>query len=142
MYEIYHIPNIKIGCTSNLLNRMRVQGFTEWEILETHTDIYEVSDREIQLQKEYGLPVDTIPYWKAIENLEKGRGMNHTGYFTKEDCVKGGSIGVGDKRSRESKQKMREFHLGKKQKVVTCPHCNKQGGNAMKMYHFDNCKLI
>ena len=67
-YFIYHILGIKIGCTSDLLNRMRVQGFTEWEILEEHTDIYEVSDREIQLQKDYGLPVDKIPYWQAVEN--------------------------------------------------------------------------
>ena len=29
-----------------------------------------------------------------------------------------------------------------KQKQVICPHCNKQGGaNAMKRYHFNNCKL-
>ena len=47
---------------------MRDQGFTEWEILEEHTDIYEVSDREIQLQKDYGLTVDKVPYWQSVEN--------------------------------------------------------------------------
>jgi len=47
---------------------MSDQGFTDWEILEEHTDIYEVSNREIQLQKEYGLPVDKVPYWKSVEN--------------------------------------------------------------------------
>ena len=67
-YYIYHIAGIKIGCTSDLLRRMNTQGFTEWEILEEHTDIYEVSDREIQLQKDYGLPVDKTPYWKSVQN--------------------------------------------------------------------------
>ena len=68
-YFIYHIPGIKIGCTSDLQTRMRVQSFTEWEILEEHTDIYEVSDREIQLQKDYGLPVDKMLYYQKISHL-------------------------------------------------------------------------
>ena len=68
-YFIYHIPGIKIGCTSDLQTRMRVQSFTEWEILEEHTDIYEASDREIQLQKDYGLPVDKMPYYQKISHL-------------------------------------------------------------------------
>ena len=75
-YYIYHITGIKIGVTVNIPRRMSQQGFTQWDILETHTDIYEVSDREISLQKEYGLPVDKVPYWKSVENRKKG--------FTKE----------------------------------------------------------
>ena len=67
-YYIYHIPGVKIGCTSQLTKRMSDQGFTEWEILEEHTDIYIASDREIELQKEYGLPVDKVLYWKSINN--------------------------------------------------------------------------
>tara|TARA_R110000744_G_C19069318_1_gene529954 strand:- start:41 stop:535 length:495 start_codon:yes stop_codon:yes gene_type:complete len=67
-YYIYHIAGIKIGCTSDLLKRMSDQGFTEWEILEEHSDIYEVSDREIQIQKDYSLPVDKVPYWKSVQN--------------------------------------------------------------------------
>ncbi|MCP3852670.1 MAG: hypothetical protein GY694_20945 [Gammaproteobacteria bacterium] len=47
--------------------RMRAQGFTNWEILEEHTCIYTVSDREIELQRQYDLPVDTIPYWKKVQ---------------------------------------------------------------------------
>ena len=72
VYYIYHIAGIKIGCTSDLIKRMSDQGFTEWEILEEHTDIYEVSDREIELQKQYGLPVDKVPYWKNVENRPNG----------------------------------------------------------------------
>ena len=54
MYYIYHIPGVKIGCTSNLVNRMNSQGFTKWEILEKHRNIYTASKREIELQIEYG----------------------------------------------------------------------------------------
>ena len=65
-YYIYHVPGIKIGMTDNLLKRMKQQGFTEWEILETHTCIYEGSFRELELQAEYGLPIDPMPYFKMI----------------------------------------------------------------------------
>ena len=80
-YYIYHIAGIKIGCTLNIPHRMQEQGFTDWEILEEHTDIYEASDREIQLQKDYGLPVDKVLYWQAVANRRK---------LTKEDHIKGG----------------------------------------------------
>lgn len=62
-YYIYHINGVKIGCTSQIEKRMYVQGFTNYEILEEHTDIYLASDREIELQKQYGYPVDTKPYY-------------------------------------------------------------------------------
>tara|TARA_R110002050_G_scaffold144102_3_gene269523 strand:+ start:1860 stop:2333 length:474 start_codon:yes stop_codon:yes gene_type:complete len=70
-YLIYHIPGKKIGCTKDLYKRMSDQGFTQWEILEEHNCIYEVSDREIQLQKDYGLPVDKVPYWQSVQNRRK-----------------------------------------------------------------------
>ena len=60
-YYIYHIPGKKIGVTCDLNNRVTVQqgyGPGEYEILETHTDIDDVSIRELQLQKAYGYKVD------------------------------------------------------------------------------------
>lgn len=60
-YFIYHIPGKKIGVTCDLINRVTVQqGYApgEYEILEEHNDIDEVSIREIQLQKAYGYKVD------------------------------------------------------------------------------------
>lgn len=67
MYSIYHIPGVKIGCTDNVERRIIQQSFTNYEILEEHTDIFIASDREIQLQKQYGYKVDIIPYWKSVE---------------------------------------------------------------------------
>ena len=38
-------------------------------------------------------------------------------------------------------EKLRQAHLGKKQTIVECPHCNKFGGSqTMPRWHFDNCK--
>jgi hypothetical protein len=50
------------------------------------------------------------------------------------------------RRPMSEEQKQRRSHKMKgilkgKQDMVTCPHCNKQGGvSNMKRYHFDNCK--
>tara|TARA_R110000787_G_C13335286_1_gene437721 strand:+ start:526 stop:1032 length:507 start_codon:yes stop_codon:yes gene_type:complete len=69
MYSIYHIEGVKIGVSKNVKRRMKQQGYTmkDVEVLEEHTDIYKVSDREQQLQKEYGYPVDRNPYWKIVK---------------------------------------------------------------------------
>ena len=69
MYYIYHIPGVKIGCTDNVQERISAQKFINYEVLEEHTDAYIASDREIALQKQYGYPVDKIPYWKTIQQL-------------------------------------------------------------------------
>lgn len=66
-YYIYHIPGVKIGCTSELEKRISDQGFTDYEILETHEDIYVASEREKELQREYGYRGDGPHYWQSIE---------------------------------------------------------------------------
>jgi len=51
---------------------------------------------------------------------------------------------VGRKFTEEHKEKLRLAKIGETRiaKIVTCPHCNKQGGSAgMTRYHFDNCKI-
>jgi hypothetical protein len=80
-YYIYHIPTFvhkdgrigKIGCTEEEDAKIRVQnqGYTEYEILETHTDIMIASNREIELQKEYGYKVDNKPYYKTVKIATK-----------------------------------------------------------------------
>lgn len=42
----------------------------------------------------------------------------------------------------DSKKKIGLAFKGKKQKQLTCPHCNKIGGTTMYRWHFDNCKNI
>jgi hypothetical protein len=62
MFYIYHIPNVKIGMSKHPLKRVRQQGYTDFEILEEHDDIEVCSNREIELQKEYGYKVDKLKY--------------------------------------------------------------------------------
>lgn len=73
MYYIYHIPGKKIGCTTNPKRRIEQnQRYKEYQILETHTDINIASQREIELQKQYGYEVDRKPYYKTIKMCSKG----------------------------------------------------------------------
>ena len=65
-YFIYHIPGVKIGCTTNLKKRINHQKFKDYEVLEIHTDVFEASKREIELQKQYGYPVDKQLYTQTI----------------------------------------------------------------------------
>jgi hypothetical protein len=51
------------------------------------------------------------------------------------------SLWKGTTRSEEDRKKISEGQLGKKRKIVTCPHCGKMGGNnGMTKWHFDNCR--
>jgi hypothetical protein len=66
-YYIYHIEGVKIGVSTQPKIRVRNQKFTEYKILEEHTDIYEVSNREKELQTQYGYKVDSSYYWETIK---------------------------------------------------------------------------
>jgi hypothetical protein len=65
-YYIYHIEGVKIGCSTRPKQRISTQGYTDYKILETHTDIMIASNREIELQKQYGYVVDRIPYYTTV----------------------------------------------------------------------------
>jgi hypothetical protein len=72
-YWIYHVPGVKIGVSNNPEHRViKQQGFTEYEILEEHINIKIVSERERELQLQYGYKVDNILYWKTIRFQKKG----------------------------------------------------------------------
>lgn len=127
MYSIYHIPGVKIGCSKRVQQRVREQGYTKFEIIETHTDIDLASIREKELQKEYGYRIDRGEYSK-IDYSTPGR--------------KGGKIGgkakKGDCRKLEDK-----IHNGLKAQsiVYTCPHCSTvMKGSPYFRYHEDRCK--
>jgi len=75
-YFIYHIPGVKIGCTTDLEKRMNDQGFTEWDILWQQRGNYEfgwvAGDKEKELQELYGLPIDKNHYMIARNARLKG----------------------------------------------------------------------
>jgi group I intron endonuclease len=44
--------------------------------------------------------------------------------------------------SIETREKISKYNIGKKQKTIICPYCNKIGaGYFMRHFHFDNCKF-
>jgi len=85
MFKIYHIKGVKIGCTTQPIERVKEQGFNTFEILEEHTDIYVASNREQELQKQYGYRIDECPYWKSYE-----QNMERRSKLTKEKLIKAG----------------------------------------------------
>lgn len=105
-YTIYHIQGHKIGCSSEPEKRVQDQGFTDFEVLEVHTDIHEASDREIELQEEYGYPIDTIPYWMSVQNRPVWKGNS----LTEEDRIRGGQA--------SGRQNVETGHLA----IVRDPH--------------------
>ena len=73
MYYIYHIPGIKIGCTKYYPQRCIDQGFNSYELIETHEDVEIASNREIELQIQYGYGRDSMAYTKTLEGVEASK---------------------------------------------------------------------
>ena len=72
-YYIYHIPGKKVGVTRNLKDRVTTQqgyGVTEYEVLDSSTDIDYISKREIELQQSYGYRVDRKLYKNLFNNMK------------------------------------------------------------------------
>ena len=71
MYYIYHIKGIKIGCTTDLAERVeKKQGYTNYEILYTTNNIHEASKKELELQTKYEYKQDKKPYKEIIMNIK------------------------------------------------------------------------
>jgi NTP pyrophosphatase (non-canonical NTP hydrolase) len=74
MYYIYHIPGKKIGVTTNPKIRVeKIQGYkkNEYEILLETNDINLVSEKEIELQKQYQYRIDKTLYKNVRKNRMK-----------------------------------------------------------------------
>lgn len=67
---------------------------------------------------------------------------NYGNKHSDEAKLKISKANKGRKHSEETRKNMSQSRKGKKQDKIKCPHCNKEGGNVMKRYHFDNCKYL
>jgi hypothetical protein len=130
-YHIYHIPGVKIGCTSNIKSRLkkyRLDNIFNFDILETHTNIYTASKREIELQKQYGYKVDHVPYYHSFEMQKKGRVVG--GIAGGKSAVATGQLAIARNIA----------HHMCNHSTYICPHCSKEGQyRAMKRWHGNNC---
>jgi hypothetical protein len=83
---------------------------------------------------------------QKIANTNKGHqrtlGLRHSEETKQKmsEAHKGNQSRLGQVKSAEEKAKQSIAMKGKTQGILTCPHCHKTGGNAMKRWHFDNCK--
>lgn len=100
-YAVYYIerenkpPKIGACWAAHVAWRAASQNATLTRVLEICDDIYEVSRREIELQKEYGLKVDKVPYWKIIKNFMKNRKLTN-----EQECELVARIDAGECRSK------------------------------------------
>ena len=81
MYYLYHIPGKKIGVTRNLKNRVELmQGYnpTEYQVLYTTSNIDEISNMELELQKTFGYKVDMNTYKEVVNKKPKTMKLNVT----------------------------------------------------------------
>ena len=79
-YKIYHIPGVKIGCTTDIQKRVvDVQGYKqgEYEIIFETNDLAEASEAERLLQEDLGYKIDMKPY-KDLFKKSKRVSNKHT----------------------------------------------------------------
>ena len=81
---------------------------------------------------------------RKISNSQKGENNPFFGKkHSSESKKKMSETQKGRKHLEETKKKIGESNKGKLHKRITCPYCNKTGGNNnMKRWHFDNCREI
>lgn len=77
---------------------------------------------------------------KSVETRQKISRAKRGVPKTEEHKQKISKTLTGRKLSQEVKEKMSMTRKGVKQTILTCPHCNKQGGTTMHRWHFDKCK--
>jgi len=144
----------KIGVDCAYPKRIKAQKITDGQILEVHTCVYEVSKREQELQRQYGVKVDKVPYHityfanrteekrKSASDWQIGREAINKGIpHLDETKQKIREAHLGVTKTKEHKHKLSQVQKGIPKPKIECPHCKKQGGTGvMTRWHFDNCK--
>jgi hypothetical protein len=139
MYNIYHIPGVKIGCTRQKVSkRVKQQGYTNFEILETHTDINIASDREIELQKQYGYSEKFIKtdYKQQIEFGKKGQ------LATKGKPGKGAKYQIQNKIGMFGYSKEERLVINTKTNIIRAQRAKEVLSKPIKVYDYKTGKYI
>lgn len=138
-YTIYHIPGIKIGVTTRPNNRIKEQGFSEWEILEVHTDIYEASDREQELQRQYGYQVDDVKFHITYFMAKNNMGRSFSEEVNKRKGRVGNTNALGFKHTESAKQAIKKAVNDRP--IIECPKCQKiVKGNSKFKQHYNSAR--
>ena len=80
-YTLYHIKGVKWGMTDNLIRRLKAQGLGVADCceFEYYDDIKIASQRELELQTQYGYKEDTMSYDKFIDGKRQSKGGSISG---------------------------------------------------------------
>lgn len=157
-----HSPETKIKMSEGHKGQIPWnKGLSLPPITQEHKDILSNLYVGKTFEERFGENSDNIRKQISLSKLGKPSGMLgklHT-EETKKKMSKAKPEGFGSIISKKrtgikfSEEQMKNMQIaniengikrrGVRRKVITCPHCNKEGGNSqMKRYHFDNCKLI
>lgn len=140
MYHLYHIKGIKWGCTKNINQRLRRQGYTisDLDRLILVGNIQLADTLEKELNKEYGYKNKSQSYINACKHAVIGGNKTASlGKMSKIGKERGPIQGKYNIESGKLKKIRDEQNFSK----IVCPHCKKEGqARAMKRWHFDNCK--
>lgn len=147
MYTIYHIQGVKIGCSTRPQERVQEQGYVNFEVLEEHEDIYVASEREQELQRQYGYRVDTSPYWSSVQNRfkfpqemqkELSKRVKNRFKFNSETAKTAGLIGT-KKAWTEKRDRMLET-AKENVKAATAAAATSPNRASLKKYYCKECQ--
>jgi hypothetical protein len=71
-----------------------------------------------------------------------GRKQPEAERIKRAESLMGNKSRTGQKRSDYERSAVSAALKGRKQAVLVCPHCGKNGGNAMRRHHFDHCPQL
>ena len=76
------------------------------------------------------------------KNKKRALGYKHKDEWklSQQKWVTGNKSRLGQTRSKEEREKSSVALRGRIQTKIECPHCKKIGGNAMRRWHFENCR--
>lgn len=117
----------KIGCTINYPQRCCKQKLTNYYILEEHDCKYTASNRERELQNEYGYRVDETRYYKIYDEKIKGHTQETKNKIREARKKQDMSIQI---------ESMRKSNLGKKRDKEICKKIsNSLKGKSLSLEH-------
>lgn len=115
-----------------------ITEFQRQRLSETHKGKIESAETR-EKKRVASLGTNNPNYGVAMTNEQKQK-------ISQTRKLRGVAVGdrnpnYGKPRPEDVKEKLRKANLGKVAERVTCPHCNKIGGNGgMQAWHFDKCK--
>jgi hypothetical protein len=135
MYYIYHIPGVKIGCSTNPKRRVEKQGYCDFELLESHTDIEVAAKREKELQSKFGYVEKNIAtdYVQQYEFGKIGR---------EKAKGKGAKAQIENKIGMFSYSKEERLRLNTKANIIRAKISAEKRSVSIDMFDFKNGNYI